>query len=102
MPDTHGAGKFFWHRIRLRTDAPRHHRYETHEYEPPYRWANSHVFRLARNFGLVVGWWQGGDLDEESPEYEAHLQGAVQGHELTSNERFKRISEQIEWKVVES
>ena len=100
MPDTHNLGKFFWHRIRLRTDAPRHHRYETHEYEWPYRWARSHVLRLARNFGLVVGRWQGGDLDEESAEYEAHLHQAVQGRTYMSTDRFRRVADAIEWQVL--
>jgi hypothetical protein len=90
----------FWHPIRLQVTAPRHHRFETQEYEHPYRSANSHVLRLFGHRGVVVGWWQGGGLDEESPEYEAHLNQAVQGRTLVTNERFRAISDKITYQVV--
>jgi hypothetical protein len=80
MPETHTVGRAFWHRIRLRTDAPRHHRFITYEYEPPFRSSDSHIFRVARNFGLVVGLW-GPPMDED----EANM-SAVQGHVVVTNE----------------
>lgn len=99
MPDTHDLGKFFWHRIRLRTDAPRHHRYWTQEYEWPYRASESHVLRLFGHAGIVVGQWHGGGLDEESPEYEQHLNKALQGRTITTNGRFREIASRITYTV---
>ena len=100
MPDTHGIRRLFWHKIRLQPDSPRHHRYATHEYEYPYRRANSHVLRLFGRSGLVLGWWHGGGLDEESEEYADHLNEAVQGRTLIDNERFKRNAAEISYTVL--
>ena len=71
MPQTHmlGAG-LFWHKIRLVKNCPRHHRYATYEYEPPSRVAYSHVFRVFRRFGVVVGRWHS-LLDEDVAAMEA-------------------------------
>lgn len=92
MPQTHGISRFFWHKIRLRTDAPRYQLTTTHEYEDPYRRSNSHTLRLFGHIGIVVGRWQGGGFDEESPEYEEHLQEAVQGYALVTNDHFQELA----------
>jgi hypothetical protein len=67
MPKAHSAGGLFWHKIRLNSDAPRHDRRMTYEYEHPFRCSRSHVIRLIGWIGVVVGRWN----DERLPEYRA-------------------------------
>lgn len=81
---------FFWHRVRLAKDAPRHHRFPTFEYEHPRRYADAHVIRLVGHFALVFGRWHEDRLDEdEAPAL------AAQAHptELTDKVRY-------DWKVI--
>lgn len=64
--ETRGWWRFFWHRISLKPDAPRYHRYPTHMIDAPYHWANSHILKLHRDgSGIVLGWWKKSDRTEE-------------------------------------
>lgn len=56
---------YFWHRVRVQSYTPRHHRSTTVEYEYPYRISSSHVVRVAGRLGLAFGRWQEEHLDED-------------------------------------
>lgn len=56
----------FWGTIRLRKGTELYHAYPTHEIDPPYRWAVSHIFRLPfTTFGISVGRWHTATRTEE-------------------------------------
>jgi hypothetical protein len=82
VPQTHGVGRYFWHKIRLRPDAPRHHTFDTMEYEEPFRWSSpSHVIRLFGSRGIVVGRWRKSHWSEEEQLFIA-TQGRVEAHDV--------------------
>lgn len=55
---------YFWHRVRLTPEAPRHHRWTTVEYEWPNREAEAHVVRLVGWLGIAFGRWNPEPLEE--------------------------------------
>lgn len=89
VPEAHSAGRLFWHKVRLQRGTPFHHRFETYEYEPPFRSANSHILRVFRSFGVVAGIW-GPPMDEE----EANM-AAVQGSVIATNEDFEDLAVEV-------
>lgn len=79
---THGLGQLFWHTIQLQPDAPKYHRFPTHETEEPFRRANSHIFKLTPSGkGLVVGFWRKTNRTEQEM-----LMEAMQGRQMDAEE----------------
>lgn len=65
MPNTHGIGKLFFHRVELRKGTSFLHRAVTIEIEPPFRMSRSLVLRIWK-WGLVLGRWDETLLDEDT------------------------------------
>jgi hypothetical protein len=78
LTTTHDVGRLFWHVIRVRKGTPFHHRALTQEYEEPFRFSDSHIFRLPFGRALVLGRWH---TDEDIDEVEA-LRRATHVHGL--------------------
>ncbi len=56
----------FWSIIRLRKRTELYHAYPTHEIDPPYRWATSHIIRIPfTTFGITFGRWHTATRTEE-------------------------------------
>ena len=116
MPQTHSAGRLFWHKIRLQRTAPLYHRFPTQEYEEPYRTTIGHVLHVPGfKTGIVVGrWWYAVDPSLEQQTLLAAMQGhveapdvvgeggvTVQEHARTATERLRREElERLGWTVL--
>jgi hypothetical protein len=56
----------FWGTIRLRKGTELYHAYPTHEIDPPYRWAVSHIIRVPlTSVGFTFGRWHTATRSEE-------------------------------------
>lgn len=81
--------QLFWGTIRLRKGTELYHANPTHEIDPPYRWAVSHIIRIPfTSFGLTFGRWHTATRTEE----EAILAGLA-GREVVDPEEQEKVKQ---------
>ncbi|APC46421.1 hypothetical protein HWB05_gp158 [Streptomyces phage BRock] len=97
----------FWATIRLRKGTELYHAHPIHEIDSPYRWANSHIFRVPfTTFGLQFGRWHA-THDTEEQAILASLSGremknATELEKMRARETIAANSKDLdeEWKIV--
>ncbi len=101
--------QLFWGTIRLRKRTELYHANPTHEIDPPFRWAVSHIFRIPfTTIGFTFGRWHAATRTEEEAIL-AGLAGRVV-EDTQEQEKVKQRAREIvathsnslddEWKLV--
>jgi hypothetical protein len=109
VQETHDVGSlFFWSTIRLKRGSEIYHAFPTHEIDPPYRWAVSHIFRIPfTTFGISVGHWHSATRTEEQAMLEALSGREVDTDEITKQKAREVVTDKSidlddEWKIVDA